>query len=1551
MAIRESHMSGTSIRIWENIGVRRTLLLWLALILQMGSALPSHAQSYTYGPPYYTSNGDGSPISSLDAAVSEAEAHFTSSCYPGINKNCPPDYQVSYQDTTNSRIAAYIPWTNGPQGEVTGSLSVYATQNYSILTKNIGSPASCRCKTGGNGDTALNSQSFPGSTYFGDPINASTGNKFEQETDFSSPSAWLTFRRFYNSAPVVVASALGSQWRHSFDRSLEFVLSSPGVSGGINFIMLTRPDGSREQFTLTNGLWAAQADNPDTLTEQEDASSNPIGYTVVIAATRQTEQYSSTGLLQSITDPSGAITTLTYSTVSTPTSVAPSPNLLLTVTDPQYRVLSFTYNGSGTIANVTLPDNSVVTYGYDATTGNLTSVQYPDGKTRQYVYNESALNSGTSQPNALTGVVDETATRFESTGYNTAGRAISSSLTGGVDAFTISYGSPAGVTASTVTTPLGKTTSLNFHNAIGALKVSGSSQACGNQCNQPWSAQSYDANGYPATVTDFKNVVTKTTYDANGLLDQEIDASGTTSQRTTTTTWNIPLRVPLTRVVLDNNGNTVAQMAWVYNAAGQPTASCEMDPTIAAAASYTCAATGTVPAGVRRSTYTYCTAVDTTQCPVVGLLLTATGPRTDLTQTTTYTYYLTDSSTAHHGDLQSVTDALGHTATFLSYDGAGRVLSQQDPNGVVTTFTYYPRGWLHTRSVGGATTTFTYTPYGAVATVMDPDNVTTTYGYDTAHRLTTITDAQGNYVQYTLDASGNRTAENTYAAGSTTASHVLTRQFNTLGQLTEVIDGLNHTVFNAGASGNYDGNGNLVQSVDANSIQRQQGYDALNRMVSTIEDYKGTDSFTPNTTSKFGYDALDRLTGVTDPSSLTTTYTYDGLGNRTALQSPDTGTSTDTYDAAGNRLTHTDAKGILSTTSYDALDRPSATTYADTTLNVSYTYDEANSVTSCTTSNPVGRLTRVIENAVTTIYCYDPRGNITQKQQVTASATDTTLYAYTLADRLNTLTEPDGTVVTDSYNSNGQLSGVQVTPVGGSASAVVSGISYLPLGPVSSYTLGNGQVITRSYDTNYALTDLTSSALNLHFARDAMGNITAEGAASGANPATEAYSYDPLYRLTGITDGTTSIEGLTYNETGDRLTKTGSGLDVGTYAYTSGTHQLSSIGNATRTVDANGNTTASTSAGQTWGYGYNGRNRLTVVQASGSTVGTYTYNALGQRIQKVATAPAALTQRFAYDEQGHLIGEYTSTSHRDTIWLGDIPVATVDIAGTTNTVNYITADQLGTPRAVSNSAGTTIWSWPYVANPFGEVAPTSTTGYVLNLRYPGQYFDAESGLSDWGFRSYESATGRSLQSDPSGLAGGVSTYAYGLNNPLRYVDPMGLWVCNGSPAQCSSFSNGLQSVQDASTSGNLDPYQQATLANIINAYGPEGDPSVQIKFGPLGAGKYGLTSENQKTGCETVTFDDGKLSAFGKVGDYWGQTVAHEGQHVSDDDEWYSGFPVPTYDSEVNAYAAQAYFNQANQFSTGHNGFGTLWSFNGGVDWTVINNRAGWSTQADTTSK
>ena len=448
--------------------------------------------------------------------------------------------------------------------------------------------------------------------------------------------------------------------------------------------------------------------------------------------------------------------------------------------------------------------------------------------------------------------------------------------------------------------------------------------------------------------------------------------------------------------------------------------------------------------------------------------------------------------------------------------------------------------------------------------------------------------------------------------------------------------------------------------------------------------------------------------------------------------------------------------------------------------------------------------------------------------------TDLTNYSYTAANRLSGVSTPDHTSISYTHDSDGRVSGVQVTPAGGTTAppTVVSNVTYLPFGPIGSYTLGNGQTITRTYDANYRLTDLASSALTLHFARDAMGDIAALGNAPGASPATETYSYDPLYRLTAVTEaGGTALASYTYNPNGDRLSKTSSGLEGGTYLYTTGTHRISSIGSAARTNDADGNTTASVIGGNTYGFGYNGRNRLTVAQLNGSTVGTYTYNAVGERINKVATTPQAVTERYGYDETSHLIDEY-GTTNRDYIWLGDLPVAVIDnvINGsvTTSTVNYITADQLNTPRAVTNSAGTVIWSWAYQGNPFGELAPTSTTGYALNLRYPGQYYDAESGTNYNVYRNYEPAIGRYQQSDPLGLAGGMSTYAYVGGNPLTNVDPYGLESPSVEPSPQAMYEMGEADGAALGCDGGLSPGLLATIiATEIVGFGPE-DPAADL---------------------------------------------------------------------------------------------------------------------------
>ena len=134
------------------------------------------------------------------------------------------------------------------------------------------------------------------------------------------------------------------------------------------------------------------------------------------------------------------------------------------------------------------------------------------------------------------------------------------------------------------------------------------------------------------------------------------------------------------------------------------------------------------------------------------------------------------------GDLQTVTNALGKVTQYTQYDKAAHVLTMIDPNQVTTTMAYWPRGWLHTTTVGGQTTTYDYWPTGLLKRVTQPDASFITYTYDDAHRLTDITDNLGNSVHHDLDNAGSRLHEKTNDPSSA-LQRQLDRIFDALGRI------------------------------------------------------------------------------------------------------------------------------------------------------------------------------------------------------------------------------------------------------------------------------------------------------------------------------------------------------------------------------------------------------------------------------------------------------------------------------------------------------------------------------------------------------------------------------------------------------------------------------------------------------------------------------------------------------------------------------------------------------------------------------------------------
>ena len=145
-----------------------------------------------------------------------------------------------------------------------------------------------------------------------------------------------------------------------------------------------------------------------------------------------------------------------------------------------------------------------------------------------------------------------------------------------------------------------------------------------------------------------------------------------------------------------------------------------------------------------------------------------------------------------------------------------------------------------------------------------------------------------------------------------------------------------------------------------------------------------------------------------------------------------------------------------------------------------------------------------------------------------------------------------------------------------------------------------------------------------------------------------------------------------------------------------------------------------------------------------------------------------MTIHSVYGPDGNRIAEYneaTGALIRQYIWLQGAPIAVVE----GGVVSFVRSDHIGRPVFATDSSGVKVWTAAYL--PFGGVRVT--TGTPPTARFPGQWFQSETGLHQNWMRDYDPTTGRYMQADPLGLVDGANVYGYARQSPGRYVDPRG----------------------------------------------------------------------------------------------------------------------------------------------------------------------------------
>ncbi len=841
--------------------------------------------------------------------------------------------------------------------------------------------------------------------------------------------------------------------------------------------------------------------------------------------------------------------------------------------------------------------------------------------------------------------------------------------------------------------------------------------------------------------TDERGIITEYKYDTNGNRTRMVEAVDTSDERITEWEYDADGNLVLERLVGDaNTAEAVTQMT--YDVAGNMLSKTDAE-------SHT-------------TNYAY---------DIMGNLRTMEDPRGNTWE------YVYDSK----GQLREAIDPLTH-ATRYEYDAYGNKVKEIDAEGLELQYEYD----LHNNLIQST----------AIADPNDPSaNVIAIYAYNDNNQLIRQIDPEGKIVvrnEYdtfgrkskTIDGNDNETVfeyDDTGVMGCASCSGGGINQpiriiyptfskafeYNSRGWKIGERDVLDEsTVYTT--SFEYDAVGNLIHLTDKMGNPTSYSFDLVGRQV------RVTDALSNDT--NYTFDDRNNLIALQDANGNTTHFEYDH-NNRLVKEIRPMGEETQyAYDGAGNLITKIDAKNQQTNNIYDEANRLVEVQYfqiaGDTTpvKTVAFTHDD------------LGNLTSYDDGTTSGQYIYD---SLHRKTVETVDYGPFQLshgYSYYRNGLKQSFTGPDANTNTYAYDANNQLLHIQFPGLG-----PVS-ISSVQWNKPTLIIYPGGSTRYYSYDPLMRIQSVVSidqagnNIMENRYYYDQMNNIILKNTKNGSY----LYAYDQLNRLTSVDNPTIADEAYTYDEVGNR--KTAINVD-GEYIYNTN-NELIEFGNVVMNYDQNGNLISKSNNGKIVGYSYNFENRLCHIDSEESSgIADYYYDPFGRRLWKQTSD---YIRYYYYTDEG-LVGEFDSLldnafyyEYSPGYFWGTAPII---IRNTEEKFLYIN-DHIGTPQYIVKTNGDIVWNSFFSS--FGKAYVEMAT-IANNFRFAGHYYDSESNLHYNFNRFYDFETGRynrddpasridlydfssSLQKSPCLLPNTPDSYLYAENNPIRYIDPKGLWT-------------------------------------------------------------------------------------------------------------------------------------------------------------------------------